>query len=90
MVCFEHTCPPHTSHAVVFSTSVSQTPHLIFIFTEDRKNATGHLSASVVGKLELVLTMLDFPSNYTLQVDVFSHSHNIMQHRAGGVVKALN
>lgn len=67
-------------------------------FPEDRKNATGHQSASVLGQLNLAIDMpasvsisvggvATFP---TYQVDVFSHSHNLMQSRAGGIAKALH
>lgn len=59
-------------------------------FPEDRRNATGHISASVLGKLELVLTLTDWAVAQTLRVDCYAHSHNIMQHRSGGVTKALH
>jgi len=64
-------------------------------FPEDRKNATGHQSASVLGQLYL---HIEFPAAPgitggafpTFQVDVYSHSHNLMQSRAGGIAKALH
>lgn len=62
----------------------------IAAFPEDRKNATGHLSGSVLGKLELVVTMPDVAATQAIRFDVFAHSHNFLQHRSGGVAKALH
>ena len=59
-------------------------------FPEDRKNATGHLSASVIGNLELELQVRNPGNTITYQVDVYVHSHNLMQSRAGAIGKALN
>ena len=59
-------------------------------FPEDRKNATGHQSASVLGQLNLAIEMPASSTNQTYQVDVYSHSHNLMQSRAGGIAKALH
>ncbi len=59
-------------------------------FPEDRKNATGHQSAQVLGKLELVITMADFPATQPHRCDVYTHSHNFIQARAGGATKALH
>lgn len=58
-------------------------------FPEDRANASGHLSASVLGNLTLTINLPNPGSTITYQVDVFTHSHNLMQSRAGGIVKAL-
>lgn len=60
------------------------------IFPEDRKNATGHQSASVLGQLQLILTIENPGSAFTFQVDAWSHSHNLIQARAGGIAKALH
>jgi hypothetical protein len=63
-------------------------------FPEDRKNATGHQSYSVLGTLRLNIQFVDSPGasgmagNYRL--DVWSHSHNLMQSRGGGISKAFN
>jgi hypothetical protein len=59
-------------------------------FPEDRKNATGHLSASVLGQLYLQINLPDPGPYITYGIEVFSHSHNLMQSRAGGIAKALN
>lgn len=58
------------------------------LFPEDRKNATGHQSASALGPLKLIINFPDvaFVGNY--RVDVWAHSHNIMQSRQGGITKA--
>lgn len=58
-------------------------------FPEDRFNATGHMSASVLGNLALTINLPDPGPAITYQVDVFCHSANLMQSRAGGIVKAL-
>lgn len=58
-------------------------------FPEDRTNATGHLSASVLGNLTLTIVLANPGANISYQVDVYSHSHNILQSRAGGITKAL-
>lgn len=59
-------------------------------YPEDRKNATGHQSASVLGQLVLMIDVPNYGSTYTYQVDVWSHSHNLIQSRAGGIAKALH
>lgn len=58
------------------------------LFPEDRKNATGHQSYSVLGTLRIIIDFVDvgFVGNY--RVDVWSHSHNLIQVRKGGVTKA--
>ncbi len=60
------------------------------LFPEDTKNATGHQAASVLGQLELVIQVRDPSTAITYQVDAWSHSHNVMQSRAGGIGKALH
>lgn len=72
----------------------SQVGNLIYhrsfaIFPEDCKNATGHASASVLGKLTLQLQLNSLGPGYTLQCDVYSKSYNLMQTRAGAIAKAL-
>lgn len=60
-------------------------------YPEDRKNATGHQSASVLGQLNLILVVANpGTTSVTFQVDVWSHSHNLIQARAGGIAKALH
>jgi hypothetical protein len=59
-------------------------------FPEDRKNATGHQSASVLGQLNLAIDMPATSTALRYQVDVYSHSHNLIQSRAGGIAKALH
>lgn len=59
------------------------------IFPEDRKNATGHQNAAHLGHMELVITLADFAVASPRRVDVFAHSHNLMQSRGGSVAKAL-
>lgn len=59
-------------------------------FPQDRKNATGHLSASVIGNLQLQVDLPNPGSTIAYQVTVWSHSHNLMQSRLGGIAKALN
>lgn len=59
-------------------------------FPEDRKNATGHQSAQVLGKLELRIVLADVSATQTGRIDVYAHSHNFMQSRAGGISKALH
>lgn len=59
-------------------------------FPEDYKNATGHLSAQVLGKLELCITVLDWAATQRRRIDVYAHSHNFIQSRAGGITKALH
>jgi len=59
-------------------------------YPEDRKNATGHQSASVLGQLVLMIDVPNYGSTFTYQVDVWSHSHNLIQSRAGGIAKALH
>jgi hypothetical protein len=66
------------------------------LFPEDARNATGHISASTLGNLSLVIQLFPpvIPTNVAgslvLQVDAHSKCHNIMQHKAGSVAKALN
>ena len=59
-------------------------------FPEDHKNATGHLSAAVLGKLVLRLTIANASVNTVYACELWSHSYNVMQSRAGGITKALN
>ena len=59
-------------------------------FPEDRKNATGHQSAQVLGKLELRITLTDPAAGIIGRIDCYAHSHNFMQSRAGGISKALH
>ncbi len=59
-------------------------------FPEDRKNATGHMSASVLGALQLEIELPNPGSNIDYRLDLWSHSHNLMQARAGAIGKALN
>jgi hypothetical protein len=58
-------------------------------YVEDRANATGHMSASVLGNLALIINLPNPGNAITYQCDVYVHSHNLMQSRAGGIVKAL-
>lgn len=48
-------------------------------FPEDYKNATGHQSAQVLGKLELRVVVADWASTITRRFDVYGHSHNFIQ-----------
>ena len=59
-------------------------------FVEDRFNATGSMAASVLGNLNLQINLPNPGSDISYQCDVYVHSHNLMQCRAGGIVKALN
>lgn len=59
-------------------------------FPEDRKNATGHMSASVLGALQLELEFPNPGNTIDYEVTLYSKSHNLMQSRAGAVGKALN
>jgi len=59
-------------------------------FCEDRFNATGSMAASVLGNLNLQITLPNPGSQISYQCDVYVHSHNLIQCRAGGTVKALN
>ena len=72
----------------------SQTDGHIYVipfspYPEDRFNATGHMSASVLGSMQLLINLPDPGPSITYQVDVYCHSANLMQSRAGGIVKAL-
>jgi len=60
-------------------------------YPEDRKNVTGFKSAAALGNLTLTVTMLDPGSAYSSYgCDVWCHSHNIIQMRAGGAAKLFN
>ncbi len=59
-------------------------------FPEDRKNASGHLSASALGSKELVITLPDWAATINYRVDVYSHSHNLLQSRGGSIAKTFN
>lgn len=59
-------------------------------FPEDRKNATGHMSASVLGALQLEIELPNPGNTIDYRLDLWSHSHNLMQSRAGAIGKALN
>ena len=59
-------------------------------FPQDANNSTGHISASILGRLQLVITLPDWAATQTLQCDVLCHSYNILQARSGAIVKALN
>lgn len=56
---------------------------------DNRKHVTGFLNAANLGKLELVITMLDWAAAQTREVDVFVQSHNLIQMRMGDAVKTL-
>lgn len=58
-------------------------------FPEDRRNATGHLSASVLGNMTLDIVLPDPGATIVYQIDIWVHSHNIIQSRGGGITKAL-
>lgn len=60
------------------------------LFPEDRKNATGHMSASVLGALQLEIELPNPGNTIDYEVTLHSKSHNLMQSRAGSVGKALN
>jgi len=65
--------------------------HLSYaIYPEDTRNATGHASASVLGALNLNITLANPGASKVLQVDVWSKGYNLMQSRAGGISKALH
>ncbi len=59
-------------------------------FPEDYKNATGHLSAAILGQLTLRITIANPGATIVFACEVQSHSYNIIQARAGGITKALN
>lgn len=59
-------------------------------FPEDRRNATGHISASVAGNLALAVTTRNPGVGIDYRVDVYVHSHNLMQSRGGSIGKASN
>lgn len=72
----------------------SQLGNLIYhrsfsIYPEDHKNATGHASASVLGKLNLQLVLNSLGPEVVVQVDVYAKSYNLIQTRAGSIAKAL-
>lgn len=56
---------------------------------ENTKVVTGFQNAANLGNLELVLTLPDTPVADRRIVDVWVHSHNVMQQRRGDVVKSL-
>ena len=56
---------------------------------ENTKNVYSFQNAANLGNLELVLTMQDFPADQAAVLDVWVHSHNIIQSRRGDVVKSL-
>lgn len=58
------------------------------LFPEDRKNATGHQSYSVLGTLRIVINFPDVAFVGQYRVDCWSHSHNLIQSRKGGITKA--
>ena len=60
------------------------------LYPEDRKNVTGHLPASNLGNLELEITLPSFDAADPKRVDVYVHSHNLIQHRDGNAVRVLN
>lgn len=64
--------------------------HPFAVYPEERKNATGHISAQMLGNLVLRITVPDWAATETRRVDVFSHSHNAIQEKSGGVAKALH
>jgi hypothetical protein len=59
-------------------------------FPEDSINATGHMSAAVLGNLLLRIEIADPGPSETWACEVWSHSYNVTQARAGGITKALN
>ncbi len=74
-------------------------------YVEDRKNACGHLSATVLGKLEIVINFpayvapvvgppyvpeVGLVASDVYRVDVYVHSHNFIQSRGGGIAKAAH
>ena len=60
------------------------------LYPEDRKNVTGLLPASNLGNLELEITMPGFAAASPKRVDIYVHSHNVIQHRDGNAVRVLN
>ena len=60
------------------------------LFPEDRRNATGHLSASVLGNLTVNIRLRDPGNDIVYQIDFYDHSHNLLQSRAGSITKALH
>lgn len=66
--------------------------HSFALYPEDTRNATGHVSTSVLGNLTLQITMINpqsGASGVVLQVDAYSFAYNLMQSRSGAITKAL-
>ena len=59
------------------------------LYPSDTKNSTGFQNFANLGKATLVLTLPDWATGESKQVDVFSHSNNIIVSRRGDVVKSL-
>ncbi len=58
-------------------------------FPEDCKNATGFMSASVLGTLTLDLVFRDPGQQVTYEMNLYSRAYNLMQSRGGGISAAL-
>lgn len=53
--------------------------HAYAIYPEDSRNATGHISASVLGNLTLQINVLSMGTGVTFRVDVYDLSYNLIQ-----------
>jgi len=63
--------------------------HSFAIYPEDCRNATGHVSTSVLGNLTLQIVLPSLGTGVTFRVDAYSVCYNLMQCRAGSIAKAL-
>ena len=59
------------------------------LFPEESKNVYSFQNAANLGNLTLVITIADIQTTQTIDVDVWCHSHNLVQSRRGDVVKTL-
>ncbi len=59
-------------------------------YPEDRRNATGFISAAVSGNLTMRITLPNPGSGVTYRFDAYVHSHNLLQSRGGSIAKAYN
>jgi len=63
--------------------------HSFAIYPEDCRNATGHVSTSVLGNLTLQIVLPSLGTGITFRVDAYNVCYNLMQSRAGSIAKAL-
>jgi hypothetical protein len=59
-------------------------------YPEDRRNATGFISAAVSGNLTFRITLPNPGNGVTYRFDAYVHSHNLLQARGGSIAKAYN